>query len=374
MKNAIKEYIELNEKEKKELWERATFVFDTNVFLNLYRYSNKTRNQLLNAFRKLNDRVWMPYQVAYEFCKDRYKVINEVNSRFDGLSKQVEDLITNLKKELRIDEKDSDVEELKKYLEAWMIKKKTENYKMFDLTNDEVFLKLLELFDKKTGEPFSADEKKIIEKDGTERYAKKVPPGYKDEKKDENRFGDLFVWNEILKYAEKEKVDIIFVTHDQKDDWWNKCGGKTIGPRIELRKEFLTKTGKLFHMYSMIQFLSFFVDDEEKSIDKTTVSEVELFDSIMKKRTKESELRRYYDSIDDEKSRKAAKLRFEIARLEKKNQKRRTNIHCLEKKKMEGTLSFEGEFQLQRNRENIEKESKRIKYLKEKLSDMENFA
>lgn len=219
MKNAIKEYIELNEKEKKELWERATFVFDTNVFLNLYRYSNKTRNQLLNAFRKLNDRVWMPYQVAYEFCKDRYKVINEVNSRFDGLSKQVEDLITNLKKELRIDEKDSDVEELKKYLEAWMIKKKTENYKMFDLTNDEVFLKLLELFDKKTGEPFSADEKKIIEKDGTERYAKKVPPGYKDEKKDENRFGDLFVWNEILKYAEKEKVDIIFVTHDQKDDW-----------------------------------------------------------------------------------------------------------------------------------------------------------
>ena len=41
---------------------------------------------------------------------------------------------------------------------------------------------------------------------------------------------------------------------------------------------------------------------------------------------------------------------------------------------MEGTLSFEGEFQLQRNRENIEKDSKRIKYLKEKLSDMENFA
>lgn len=51
MRNAIREYIELSETEKKALWDNATFVFDTNVFLNLYRYSKKTRDALLEAMK-----------------------------------------------------------------------------------------------------------------------------------------------------------------------------------------------------------------------------------------------------------------------------------------------------------------------------------
>ncbi len=41
MKKAIQEYIELKDIEKEALWNEAFFVFDTNVFLNLYRYSKK---------------------------------------------------------------------------------------------------------------------------------------------------------------------------------------------------------------------------------------------------------------------------------------------------------------------------------------------
>lgn len=41
MKDAIREYLELKDEEKEELWKNAVFVFDTNVFLNLYRYSKK---------------------------------------------------------------------------------------------------------------------------------------------------------------------------------------------------------------------------------------------------------------------------------------------------------------------------------------------
>jgi len=65
MRNAIREYIELSDVEKKSLWDTATFVFDTNVFLNLYRYSQKTRDALLDAMTQLEDRIWMPYHVAY---------------------------------------------------------------------------------------------------------------------------------------------------------------------------------------------------------------------------------------------------------------------------------------------------------------------
>lgn len=34
MKNAIKEFIEPTSKEKQQLWEKAVFVFDTNVRIN----------------------------------------------------------------------------------------------------------------------------------------------------------------------------------------------------------------------------------------------------------------------------------------------------------------------------------------------------
>ena len=116
MREAIKEYIEYSSKEKNDLWNTATFVFDTNVFLNLYRYSNKTRNQLLESFEWMGARIWMPYQVALEFCKDRYNIINEANRRFDNIGADADSLIDNWRKELRLDSNDPDIEELDKYM------------------------------------------------------------------------------------------------------------------------------------------------------------------------------------------------------------------------------------------------------------------
>lgn len=66
MRNAIKEFIEPSDYEKHNLWANAIFVFDTNVLLNLYRYSAKTRNSLLDAVESFKDRIWIPYQVAYD--------------------------------------------------------------------------------------------------------------------------------------------------------------------------------------------------------------------------------------------------------------------------------------------------------------------
>lgn len=367
MRNAIKEYIELSDKEKNNLWNTATFVFDTNVFLDLYRYSNKTRNQLIESFEWLKTRIWMPYQVAFEFCKDRYSVIDEANRRFDNIWSEADKLTDSWKNELRLDCNDSDIEELGKYLKEWITKKKDSNYLTFSATDDEVFCKLLDLFDGKVGKPFSVEEKLSIEQDGEKRYASKIPPGYKDNKKMENRFGDLLVWKEIIGYAKSKEVDVIFVTRDQKEDWWNTSSGKTIGPRIELRKEFYEETGKMFHMYTMSSFLSFFIENKGKSIDKTTIDEVELFASVMRKKVSRAELNEYYESLDDNNEKAAAKLRFNIAKLERKNKKRRNNIDALQKKASKGTLSAEGELALQRNEEHLINDTIKIEQLNERL-------
>ena len=62
-------------------------------------------------------------------------------------------------------------------------KKKDNNYLTFSATNDEVFRRLLDLFDGKVGKPFSVEEKLNIEQEGEKRYASKIPPGYRDNKK-----------------------------------------------------------------------------------------------------------------------------------------------------------------------------------------------
>ena len=88
MKNAIREFIEPTNKEKQELWEKAVFVFDTNVLLNLYRYSAKTRNSLLAAFESFKNRIWIPYQVAYEYMNKRCEVIYETFKDMINLKKK----------------------------------------------------------------------------------------------------------------------------------------------------------------------------------------------------------------------------------------------------------------------------------------------
>lgn len=367
MRNAIKEYIELSGQEKNDLWNTATFVFDTNVFLNLYRYSNKTRNQLLESFKWLKTRIWMPYQVASEFCKDRYSVIDEANKRFDTIENEAGKLIDSWKKELRLDSNDTDIEELSKYLKQWIANKRDNNYLTFSATDDEVFSSLLTLFDGKVGVPFNVEEKLDIEQEGKNRYENKIPPGYKDSKKTDNRFGDLFIWKEIIRYAKSKKVNIIFVTHDQKEDWWNTISGKTIGPRIELRKEFYEETGKMFHMYTMSAFLSFFTDNKGKSIDKATMDEVELFASVMRKKISRAELREYYESLEDNNEKTAAKLRFKIASLERKNKKRRSNIDKLRKNASQRQLSVDEEIALQRSGENLIRDTTKIEQLNERL-------
>jgi len=83
-----------------------------------------------------------------------------------------------LEKKLHLDENDQDIEELLKYLKDWVIKKKESNYFVFDMSNDEVFNKLLELFEGKTGKVFNIEERQNIEQEGEKRYEAKMPPGY----------------------------------------------------------------------------------------------------------------------------------------------------------------------------------------------------
>ncbi|MBR0380908.1 MAG: DUF4935 domain-containing protein [Eubacterium sp.] len=286
MKNTIREFLEPNKSEKKELWDSAVFVFDTNVFLNMYRYSSKTRQSLLNAFDSLDGRVWIPYQVAYEYMKDRCNVIYESVLRYDSFKNEMRKFEEEARKTLRLNHDDVEIQELGRYLGKWLDVNKEKNLLVLNPTQDEILDHILRIFDGKVGRELSEDELESIREEGIKRYDANIPPGYKDVKKkkdenDNNAYGDLVIWTQIIEYAKEKDCGIIYVTHDQKEDWWNIVKGRTIGPRIELRREFFNKVGQKFHMYSMDGFIENFNIMNDVQIDKSAVDEIISLDKTL---------------------------------------------------------------------------------------------
>jgi hypothetical protein len=80
MRDLFPGYYQPTEQEFDELWKECIFSFDTNVLLNIYRYSPQTRERLFDILEKLQERIWVTHQVGYEFHKNRLTTISQQSS------------------------------------------------------------------------------------------------------------------------------------------------------------------------------------------------------------------------------------------------------------------------------------------------------
>lgn len=371
------EYISYTSEEKNELWKTATFIFDTNIFLNLYRYTRKTRDLMFKAFASFNDRIWMPNHVAHEIMNNRCQVICETNDRYTNITKEMDVFMHKCMQELRLSEDDEDYVDLKNYIADWIKKNQKSNQLVKTFDDDTILNQLLIVFDGKVGKGFSEEELDIIKKDGVYRFSRKTPPGFRDSKKqvdnfDNNAYGDLIVWKEILKYAKDLKKDIIYVTNDKKEDWWYIINGKTVGPRVELRKEFEEETQHKFHMYTMTSFIKIYESNADFEIAKSTMDEIELFSRVIHRVGTKQELRDYYDTLADETRKTEAKMKFKIMKLNDKNRKR---INCIAQIKMNHPdWKFNDKYKdlVISTKANIEKSNIEISRIENKLNILQN--
>lgn len=74
MKTQFFEHYSLSNEKIKDIWQNGLVVFDTNVLLNLYRYNKETCDDILNYMKTFGDRLWMPYQVGWEYNNNRMDV------------------------------------------------------------------------------------------------------------------------------------------------------------------------------------------------------------------------------------------------------------------------------------------------------------
>jgi hypothetical protein len=105
--------------------------------------------------------------------------------------------------------------------------------------------------------------------DFSRRVANGIPPGTKDTNKDDEGIGDFIIWRTILAVGKSEKKAILFVSADQKADWWHQSERGPLYPRFELVDEYRRHSdGRSFHMMTFSAFL------EVMGASKTQVDEV----------------------------------------------------------------------------------------------------
>lgn len=298
MKNKLLEFYPKTEQDLTDLWEKALFVTDTNVLLDLYRYPLETSNTLMQALEKLKDKgqLWIPHHVAYEFHKRRLEIIHQQRDAYGKVqsifTKGLNDYISqNFEKacsrHLLIHKEEYEAS-IKRIINAGKkIATEIENLKTKHPdweSNDTILDNVTKCFEGVVGNSYNQAQYEEIIKEGVERYKKETPPGFMDDDKDErNMYGDLVIWHQIIDKATSDKKPIIFITRDQKRDWWWIDEGKMIGPRPELVREIINASAMGFHIYQTLEFINHARDKFGITLKPEAITELEKIATIDEK-------------------------------------------------------------------------------------------
>ncbi|HHV7367705.1 PIN domain-containing protein [Escherichia coli] len=282
----------------KNIWlsEATLFVFDTNCLLNLYRCEEHTREEIIDVMRELMGKTWIPFQVGFEYQRNRRIVIEESISSLNKIQDELKKIYTqnilssgSVKKHLynALSEEVSTLQqELQQSIDLY-IKEKIEpriNSKKKIAEHDFIRDNIDDIIGANIGNIPTQEHINSINELGQKRYLNKRPPGFKDEsKKDvsffsniefQDKYGDLYLWKEIIEKAKDEKIEnVIFVCDDNKSDWWFIHAGKTHGPLEALKTEICTEAKIIeFRLINQLTFLH----EAKQFLDNINISDSSL--------------------------------------------------------------------------------------------------
>lgn len=296
MKKTFKHYLSPNEDEIEQIWKEGLVVLDTNVLLDFYCYGPKTLNSYYDALEavKAKQNLWLPHQVGLEFHENRIRIINKQLALYDkviNLIASTETKIIDVKNTapthpvLDFDKIGEDYRKATLQLKRNLTRQREKHPD--HLGEDEVLSRIQTIYDDSIiGEAYTEEQLTEIEREGEDRYEKRIPPGYKDQGKKESedkpnrrrKYGDLIMWKQILDKASQKNAPIILVTNDEKEDWIQFAkDGRKIGPQPPLRKEIIEISKSDLIIYSADEFLSEAQKRYGLKIDEGSVDEVKKY-------------------------------------------------------------------------------------------------
>lgn len=259
-------YRVLTAEDIKRALQHGVVALDTNVLLNLYRYNEKTVDDLLRVAEAAAERLFVPHQVVREFWRNRQSVIASLGSASRDAqaalaknSTSTKDAITRWAKSVALpsEERANLTKEVDDFYEGLRERVGEEPIRVSAHTptsEDRLLARLEQLLEDSVGPALSEEEWKKVVEEGERRVENSIPPGYMDVEKlesdlPEGASGDYLVWHQLLLEGGERGVDLVLVTADTKEDWWNRADrGSIIGARHELVDEYLQATGHRFFL------------------------------------------------------------------------------------------------------------------------------
>jgi hypothetical protein len=297
MRDAFREHHRLTKSELEKVWKSCVFAFDTNVLLNIYRYADSTREDLFRVIAHLGDRVWVPYRVGEEFYSNRIGVIREQAAKYEQLTRAVQQSLTQLNDGAFRKSGFLHVTELQQVLEP-AVKRATQilddrKKSHPDLLHDDPYLeRLVELIGPSIGSEPTPEQRSQTATEAQKRLDRQQPPGIgPDSRKDPpERYGDIFIWFELLQLGKAKNAPIVWVTDEIKEDWWQVVAGERLGPRPELRLEMRKAAGVEFYIYSPARLFELLATQPEVKVAPSSIDDAQKITEELQARNSEIRL------------------------------------------------------------------------------------
>jgi PIN domain-containing protein len=253
-----------------EIKQTCLVALDANVLLLPYKMNRVSLHEIGKIYTVLNKegRLIIPAQAAREFAVHRAAKIAEIVSYLRKEANFLEKPLAAKIGFLENEKAYNDLKEITAKLEKLHkdFRKRAES--IVDALSAEIGGDPLSLIYSKLKSSikelsWDGDERNKFETDLANRSKYKIPPGYADGKKVDGGPGDLLIWKSILFEGKSRNKDCIFVTAEEKPDWWVRNHG-TFQPRIELIEEYRNATdGRTIHIVVLSELLALFnVPDE----------------------------------------------------------------------------------------------------------------
>lgn len=266
--------------------------YDTSTLLDLYRLSEKSRNEVLSLIEEIGVKVdhFLPYYVAFEVAKNKERAKKDLEEKLTDIKSKFNSFKKSLSGNVRAGGYSTPFEDLSRELNNSLsdiqdsIDRQANAIRSSNSRVSSLFDSISKIFTGKVTEKLDQSDIGRIVLSGKERYKAKIPPGFSDDSKSdyvnffgtpvESKYGDLIIWEELIANCLDKRKNLIFITSDQKPDW---VVYRNIRP--DLAAEFHSRTGFFIYVYTLSEFERRYSVNLGTKLSKKSKTELEVIES-----------------------------------------------------------------------------------------------
>jgi predicted nucleic acid-binding protein len=275
--------------ERREAIMSGLVVIDTNVLLDLYRFTPTARQELVEILRMIGDRLFVPHQVAMEYHLGRVGAVVDHKKEHADVDKRLADAWASAQNALSFLSKrralgDHELADVGVTLEEAFdsvrarVKSLSQSYDLDpgSIQYIDPIRDVLEGIARgKVGRPLEEAQEARLVQEFVRKDREETLPGDEDRGRKPARraAGDFLIWCQMKLEASIRGLPVLFVSGDDKKDWVHRDGGKTERPRRELVEEMWKESNVRFIMVLTRDFLALAHEHLHAEVSATTLAE-----------------------------------------------------------------------------------------------------